>query len=391
MDVKARGECITSISLPIHVEETTYETPTQWRLVGAEGKADHVVELCERNRCIPETLLEVGAGDGAILAWLGKKSFCKAMHAVEISQSGVRVILDQRIPGLVSCQTFDGYSLPFKDDCFDLAILSHVLEHVEYERALLREVARVSKYQVIEIPMDFGALNNDHFQMLGPSYGHINAHSPPSLRFLLSTENLVVVDGLLGQYDWALQEYDYFVNNSREKTTAALAAFRARFEQEKRAFEALPIEQRERRASFYAVLTRKENAEERRMRALNAAKSYIESGHVQAARLIFKHYIPKGSELEANLEIARFCLQAQQWQAGQEFVDRVLTIEVSHPEALSIRAALQAKAIQQTSTRQTPIPRSNANGVCGSPWDILKRRLRVSFPRLTYAVRRLRR
>lgn len=128
-----------SIGLDINVEETAYEVPTQWRMLGAEGKAEHVMALCANNGLLPDTLLEVGAGDGSILRCLGEKSFCKAMHAVEISQSGVQVILDQHIPGLVSCQTFNGYNLPFKDNTFDLVILSHVLEHVEFERALLRE------------------------------------------------------------------------------------------------------------------------------------------------------------------------------------------------------------------------------------------------------------
>ncbi|HEU5408920.1 MAG TPA: class I SAM-dependent methyltransferase [Nitrospira sp.] len=379
-----KNESMSHISLPIHVEETTYEVPTQWRLVGAEGKADHVIDLCSRNGFVPGSLLEVGAGDGAILTWLGKKSFCKAMHAVEISQSGVRVIVDQRIPGLVSCQLFDGYSLPFKDESFDLVILSHVLEHVEYERALLREVARISKYQIIEIPMDFGGLRNEHFQMLGPSYGHINAHSPASFRFLLSTESLVVVDGIMGQYGFAIQEYDYFVNNGREKTSDALTTFRARFERGKSAFEALSVEQQERRASFYVVLTRKESPQERTLRALKAAKSYIESGQVQAARLIFRHYVPNKMQLEASLDMARFCLQTRHWQAGQEFVDGALKIEASNLDALSLKAALRTKSIQQT-----PIPSSDTNGARGSTWSILKQGLKRNFPSLVYVVRRL--
>lgn len=83
----------------------------QWRMVGEERKADHIIDLCARNGLVSRNLLEVGAGDGAILMWLGKRSFCKAMHAVEISRSGVDVILDQHIRGLVSCQHFDGYNL----------------------------------------------------------------------------------------------------------------------------------------------------------------------------------------------------------------------------------------------------------------------------------------
>jgi ubiquinone/menaquinone biosynthesis C-methylase UbiE len=364
------------ICLDITLGETTYEEPTHWRMLGAEGKAEHVMVLCERNELVPETLLEVGAGDGAILRCLGNKSFCKAMHAVEISQSGVKVILGQHIPGLISCQTFNGYNLPFKDGSFDLAILSHVLEHVEYQRPLLREIRRVSKYQLIEIPMDLPALDDDHFQMLGPSYGHINVYSRASLRFLLSTENFAVLDDMLGQYTLALQEYDYFVNNSREQTPDAVRTFRAGFEQETKSFEALPVPQQERRASFYAVLVRKESAWESTARALRAAKSYISSGRVQAARLIFKHYISKDKEIEASLDIARFCLEAHHWEAAQEFVDRVLKVEGFNRDASEINAALQGNAVRQAKAT-------------GSSRHVLKQRLKAKFPFVVNLVRRL--
>jgi ubiquinone/menaquinone biosynthesis C-methylase UbiE len=367
-----------SICFDLNIKETIYEAPTQWRMLGAEGKAEHVMVLCTNNGLVPATLLEVGAGDGAILRCLANKSFCKSMHAVEVSRSGVQVILGQHIPGLISCQAFNGYNLPFKDDSFDLVILSHVLEHVEYERALLREARRVSKYQVIEVPMDFGALENDHFQMLGPSYGHINVYSRSSLRYQLSIENFVVLDDMLGQYTLAVQEYDYFVNNSREKVPAAVKQFRACFEQEKKAFEALPVGQQERRASFYAALTRKETAQGSMARALNAAKSYINSGRVQAARLIFNHYIPRAKEIEASLDIARFSLQAHHWQVAQEFIDRVLKIEGSNPSALEMK-----KALPRDAARQVTAPRSSR--------DALKLRLKANFPFLVNLVRRLRR
>lgn len=373
------------INLDINVEETTYEAPTQWRMLGAKDKADHVMILCANNGLVPKTILEVGAGDGAILRCLGEESFCKAMHAVEISHSGVQVILDQQVPGLISCQTFNGYNLPFQDDSFDLVILSHVLEHVEFERALLREIRRVSKYQIIEIPMDFPALGNDNYHMLGPSYGHINAHSPASLRFLLSTEGFAVLEGMLGQYSLDLQEYDYFVNNRREKSPDAIEKYRAWFEGEKKAFEALPVDQQERRASFYTVLTRKESAQERMARALSAAKSYIGSGQIQAARLIFDHYIQKVNEIEASLDIARFGLKEHQWQATQEFADRVLNIEGSNTDALEIKTALQACSVTK-SQKQCP----NVNGTGSSIGGALKQWLKMNFPALISVARRLR-
>ena len=61
------------------------------------------------------------------------------------------------------------------------------MEHVEHERVLLREIKRVSKYQVFEVPIDFSFYVDrkiKHFL----SYGHINIYTPALFRFLLFTE-----------------------------------------------------------------------------------------------------------------------------------------------------------------------------------------------------------
>ncbi len=84
--------------------------------------------------------------------------------------------------------------------------------------------------------------------------------------------------------------------------------------------------------------------------------------------------------------MARFCLQTHHWQVGQEFVDQVLKIEESHPEALSIKAALQKMAIQQP---HIPCPAST-NGAGSSTWSSFKQRLQMNFPRLVDVARKLR-
>jgi ubiquinone/menaquinone biosynthesis C-methylase UbiE len=125
-------------------------------------------------------VLEVGAGDGSILQKLSDYNFGSEYHAVEISDSGVAHIRSRNIKDLVSVQEFDGYKLPFEDDSFDLVILSHVLEHVEHERLLLREIKRVSSNFVIEVPIDYKP-NVDKRIKHFLAYGHINMYTPTSL------------------------------------------------------------------------------------------------------------------------------------------------------------------------------------------------------------------
>ena len=158
-----------------------------WRLLGAMFKAQHIVDVC--NGYTFNKVLEVGAGDGSILYYLDKFVFAPELHALEISQSGIEAIQKRGLKCLSSVGKFDGYKIPFGDDEFDLVILSHVLEHVEFERSLLREIKRVSKMQVIEVPKDYRYgvdRRMNHFL----AYGHINMYTPSSLRFLLQSEGL---------------------------------------------------------------------------------------------------------------------------------------------------------------------------------------------------------
>jgi ubiquinone/menaquinone biosynthesis C-methylase UbiE len=170
---------------------------SDWREIGAKQKALNIMELCDGLR--PQKVLEVGAGDGSILAWLSRNSFAPELYAVEISGSALSLIREKNIPQLRQTLPFDGYSLPFADDSFDLVILSHVLEHVEFERTLLREIKRVAKHCVLEVPKDyrFGVdRKTEHFL----SYGHINIYTPSSLRFLLRSEGFQIMKQKIGLY-----------------------------------------------------------------------------------------------------------------------------------------------------------------------------------------------
>lgn len=339
------------ITLQTNVEQTAYETPTQWRMLGAQGKCEHVIKLCKENNIAPKRILEVGAGDGAILRYLSEFNFCEEMHALEISESGVEVILGQKIPRLMSCQTFDGYGLPFENDYFDLTILSHVLEHVEFERALLRELKRVSKFQIIEIPMDCNALTNDNYYFLGPSYGHINAHTTDSLRFLLHTEGFSVLDDLLGQYSLGLLEYDYFVNNNHERTEESVKRFQSHYQEQQADFEALPRVAQEGRASYYTVLTRKELPEERLERALKAVELSISTGQIQAGRLIFDHYVPPVLTVQSALRVAEV-FSGTKPQVALEFIDKALAIQESDMAVLALKKTILQKLSNKSLTKE---------------------------------------
>nr|WP_294947909.1 class I SAM-dependent methyltransferase [uncultured Mucilaginibacter sp.] len=185
-----------------------------WRMLGAKYKAQHIIDVCAGKTF--GKVLEVGAGDGSILKFLSDQNFAPEYHAVEISDSGVAHIKSRNIRGLVSVQEFDGYKLPFEDNSFDLIILSHVLEHVEHERLLLREMKRVARQFVIEVPLDYKTgvdKNIKHFL----AYGHINMYTPTSLRYLLMTEGYEVEKDLTSMIEPEVTKFNIYINQKRTK------------------------------------------------------------------------------------------------------------------------------------------------------------------------------
>src|SRR5437773_1708423 len=97
-----------------------YAGTSEWRELGAVDKAVNVQALCARLH--PSTVLEIGAGEGALLQRLAESRFGQRHYALEISSSGVDSIQRRRIPSLVECRRFDGYAIPYPDASFDLAI-----------------------------------------------------------------------------------------------------------------------------------------------------------------------------------------------------------------------------------------------------------------------------
>ncbi|MES2828365.1 MAG: class I SAM-dependent methyltransferase [Bacteroidota bacterium] len=161
----------------------------EWRMLGAKSKAKNIIEVCKSIK--PSKVLEVGAGDGSILHYLNEWGFGDELYALEIAESGVSIIEGRKLSKVKEVKCFDGYTIPYADNTFDLVILAHVLEHVEHERVLIRELKRVAKFIVIEVPLDyrFGVDNRmKHFL----DYGHINMYTPTLIRFLLQSEGLEV-------------------------------------------------------------------------------------------------------------------------------------------------------------------------------------------------------
>jgi ubiquinone/menaquinone biosynthesis C-methylase UbiE len=225
-----------------------------WRMLGARSKAKNIIEVCAAIQ--PVKVLEVGAGDGSILHFLQEWSFGQELYALEIAESGVEQIRKRNLPNLKEAKSFDGYKIPYADDSFDLVILAHVLEHVEHERLLLRELKRVAKNLVIEVPLDyrFGVDKRmKHFL----NYGHINMYTPTSLRFLLQSEGLEVIADKTSLTPTDTIKYNEFVNKKQKKTLRKIVKIELEYHIKHFFGTFLGQKKQEQLSNAYTVLTRK--------------------------------------------------------------------------------------------------------------------------------------
>ncbi|WP_353427866.1 class I SAM-dependent methyltransferase [Polynucleobacter sp. MWH-UH19D] len=172
-----------------------YYDKNEWlvkkRKLSAIDSARNIIDATNKSTNL--SLLDVGAGDGNVLAELSGTGVFVRMVALEISDSGIEKIKLRNISELNEVKKFDGYQISFKNKEFDLGIAIHVLEHVEHERLFLSELGRVSKKALIEVPLEHGfnicrAISN------GKKTGHINFYTIETLASLLETSGYKIIE-----------------------------------------------------------------------------------------------------------------------------------------------------------------------------------------------------
>lgn len=159
----------------------------RWRALGAHSKAAHVRILCERANLRPASLVEIGCGDGALLAELA--SLAPTLDGFELSRRAAGYARERRVARRV--EAFDGTNVPAPDDAYDLAVLSHVVEHVPEPVPLLEEAARVAPHVIVEVPLEDNLSGRRPAkQRLSERAGHVHSLNRASLQAMLAAAHL---------------------------------------------------------------------------------------------------------------------------------------------------------------------------------------------------------
>ena len=162
---------------------------TEWLRRTARLKADAVQRLLAAEGLEPDSILEVGAGTGAVIGELRRRGVGTAHYAVDYSAEAVAV-LEQTEPGVRAAvadvtETPD----PLGAGPYDLAFASHVVEHLEEPEAFLGALgAAPVEWFIAEVPLEdlaFGRLKSVLKSRAEHPAGHVQFFTASSFAGLL--------------------------------------------------------------------------------------------------------------------------------------------------------------------------------------------------------------
>jgi SAM-dependent methyltransferase len=163
------------------------DAEAKWLAIGAVEKANSVELLVHPRLTKPLTVMELGAGTGAIIAELQRRKFAANYIAVDYSGEACEYMRSKLHNVTVAQADIVTERIP---DKADVVLLSHVIEHLEEPEALLSAVANNVSFEwlVIECPLEdlaisrFKNLIRDRKQNLA---GHVQFFTEASLRDLI--------------------------------------------------------------------------------------------------------------------------------------------------------------------------------------------------------------
>jgi SAM-dependent methyltransferase len=200
----------------------------QWRELCAHNKADHVVALAGGLPAAPRRVAEVGCGDGVLLSEVARRGVGEIHHGFDISERAVALAAGR--PEIDRAERFDGRALPAKDGGYDLALLSHVLEHVPEPAPLLRETARVARAVIVEVPLeDNRSASRPAAQRGRDRIGHLHRFSRADVRALAASAGLVVARDLADPLPRAVHTFHARGASQRARAEAKALVRRALF------------------------------------------------------------------------------------------------------------------------------------------------------------------
>jgi len=180
----------------------THSNPVQRFLIGKFYES----LLTDIKRFNPESILDVGCGEGFTLEKFQKAGIGKKLTGIDFLDTAIKIGKKER-PDL-DLRIGNIYDIPFKSNTFDLVNCNEVLEHIDDPEKGLKELVRVSKkYVVLSVPnepwfMMANFVRGKNLSRWGNDIEHINHWSTNS--FIKFVSPYLKVKSVRRQFPWTL-------------------------------------------------------------------------------------------------------------------------------------------------------------------------------------------
>ncbi|CEG13820.1 SAM-dependent methyltransferase [groundwater metagenome] len=111
-------------------------------------------------------IIDLGCGNGSLIRFILKKKNVYA-QGIDISQSGIEICLKNNIQAKVGCIDKEETYKKYKKDEFDYTICNVTIQMVMCPEILLKEMKRISRFQIILFPNFAFILNRFDMLFLG--------------------------------------------------------------------------------------------------------------------------------------------------------------------------------------------------------------------------------
>jgi SAM-dependent methyltransferase len=156
-------------------------------------------------------ILDMGCGDGSLLAEISAKLETDSLAGTDISEEALS-IARQNLSGIeLYPADLNGQIMLHRR--YDIIILSEVLEHLENDENVLRQIAPDCRYVIISVPG--GAADK-----VDKRYGHIRNYSGPMISDKLNRNGFDTI--LFKRWGWPLYDLQQYLTFSDKYTGATI-------------------------------------------------------------------------------------------------------------------------------------------------------------------------
>ena len=161
--------------------------------------ANFEVTLAELfRRADPESLLDVGCGEGVLVHQWATKLGDRRVVGIDLDDPAIQAEWEQRQAPNLEYRVMKAENLPFADGEFDVATAIEVLEHVPDPEHTVAEMARIARsWLLVSVPREplwrmLNMARGAYLKDLGNTPGHLNHWSKRGFAKLLSQHGEVV-------------------------------------------------------------------------------------------------------------------------------------------------------------------------------------------------------